>query len=355
MTVLDDLKKIRKIDQENLSDLMEKLTEQMESVWQEKDKIEVPASYQKVKNVIISGMGCDRIVADAIKKAFEEISYLPIEVVGDYNTASYINEETLVIPLSYSGKTLEVLSFIKKLLKLKNRPKIFAILGGGELEEIAKKENFPFYKFSGTGPSRANIGYLILALAILLEKIGLTKKTDHDFPGLIKKIKNLNIQYSSKIETDKNLAKILAYKVFDRATIILGAQHLWPAAQRFKKLFNENSKNFSFAEEVPEFFHNSVVGIEHPFRFTDEVFFISLESDFYDKKIKTALSLFKEEICKRGFNSETINYSEKNRLEEVISAIVLGDWTTFYLAILNNVDPSPMILLESIKNQIRKI
>ena len=355
MRILDDLNEIKKIDQENLSDLMEKLTDQMESVWQEKDKIEIPASYQKVKNVIISGMGCDRVVADAIKKALEEISPLPIEVVGDYNAASYINEETLVILLSYSGQTLEVLSFLKKLLKFKSRPKIFAILGGGQLEEIAKKEKFSFYKFSGAGPSRANIGYLIFALAILLEKIGLTKKTDNDFPNLIKKIKDLNVQYNPKIKTDKNLAKNLACKVFDRATIILGAQHLWPVAQRFKKLFNENSKNFSFAEEVPEFFHNSVVGIEHPFRLKDEVFFISLESEFYDKKIKIALSLFKEELRKRGFNSETIDYSEKNRLEEVISGIVLGDWTTFYLAILNNVDPSPMILLESIKNQIRKI
>lgn len=355
MSELDNLAKIKEIDQDNLANLMKELPKQLESVWQEKDKINFPNSFHQVKNVIISGMGCDRIVADVLKKSLEEISPLPIEVVGDYNTASYINEETLIIPLSYSGLTLEVLSFVKKILALKKRPKIFAIIGGGKLEEIAQKENFPFYKFSGYGASRGNIGYLIFALALLLEKIGLFKEEKKYWLNFIEKVKKLNEQCDPKISTDKNPAKNLAYKIFDRAPIILGAQHLWPTAQRFKKLFNENSKNFSFAEEVPEFFHNSVVGIDHPFRLKDEVFFISLESNFYDQRIKVALSLFKEELKKRGFNSETINYPGQSKFEEAFLGIVLGDWTTYYLAILNQTAPAPMILLEAIKNQIRKI
>lgn len=355
MSILDDLQKIKEVDKENLADLMAKLPEQMEKVWQERDKINPPTGGQSVKNVVITGMGCDRVTADVVKKSLEEISPLPIEVVGDYKAASYINEETLVVALSYSGQTPEVLSFIKELLKLKNRPKIFTIVGGGELEDISKKEKIPFYKFSGVGPSRVNIGYLLFALILLLEKIGLLGKSDKNFPSLIETIKNFNQQFIPQKETKENFAKNLAYQIFDRAPIVLGAEHLWPVAQRFKKLFNENAKNFAFAEEAPEFFHNSVVGIDHPFRLKDETFFIFLESDFYSEKTRKALSIFKESLFQEKINCEVISYSGKNKLEEAIKDILLGDWATFYLAILNKVDPTPMEMIESIKKQLKDI
>ena len=354
MSILDDSKKIEEVDKENLADLMAKLPEQMEKVWQEKEKIVIPTSYQQVKNVVIAGMGCDRITADVIKKSLEEISPLPIEVVGDYKAASYINGETLVVALSYSGQTPEVLSFIKKLLKSESRPKIFTIVGGGELEEIAKKEKIPFYKFSGIGPSRVNIGYLLFALILLLEKVGLLGGGDKKFLSLIETIKNFNQQFITQKETKENLAKNLAYQIFDRTPIILGAEHLWPVAQRFKKLFNENAKNFAFAEEVPEFFHNSVVGIDYPTRLKDEIFYIFLESDLYSEKIRKALSIFRQSLKEKKINCDVISCSGKNKLEEAVKGIILGDWVTFYLAILNNIDPTPMEMIESIRRQLKE-
>ncbi|MFN3301767.1 MAG: SIS domain-containing protein [Patescibacteria group bacterium] len=354
MTLLDDLEKIKKIDQENLANLMSKIPEQLEKVWQEREKIIVPPIYKKVKNVLICGLGCDRVTGELVKKMLEEKSSLPIEVRGDYQAPHYLSKETLVVILSYSGQTPEILTFLGKILDRKDKIKIFAISGGGELSQIVKREKIPFYEFKGQGPSRANIGYLLFALLILLRKIGLAEIDDQNFISLIKVVKEFNQILELEKKTEENVAKYLAYQIFDRLPLIVGAEHLWPVAQRWKKEFNENAKTFSFAEEAPEFFHNTVVGLEFPWRLRDEIFFLFLESDFYQPEIKKALTIFKDLLKKEKINFETIPSIGKNKLIETLTGVCLGDWVSFYLAILNQVNPTPVETIDLIKKELKK-
>lgn len=354
MSVLDNLEKIKKIDQKNLADLISKIPEQLEKVWQEKEKINAPLSFKKVKNILICGMGCDRVVGELIKKTLEEKILIPIEIKGDYQIPSYLNQETLVILLSYSGETKEILSFLREILNLKREIKIFIISGGGELIKIAREKKIPFYQFEGKGPSRANVGYLFFSLIILLKKLDLIKIDDEDLIFLIKLAKEFNQSLKVKRKTEENVAKYLAYQIFDRLPLIVGASHLWPIAQRWKKDLNENAKTFAIAEESPEFFHNTVVGIEFPWRIRDEVFFLFLESEFYQEEIKKALTIFKEILKKEEINFETVPLIGKNKLTEVITGLLLGDWLSFYLAILNEIDPTVIENIEIIKKKLKE-
>lgn len=354
MSALDDLEKIKAIDQGNLADLMRQLPDQLENVWQNREKISVPLSYKKVANVVVCGMGCDRVTGELAKKILEERSLLPIEVMGDYQIPNYINEETLVVVLSYSGETPEVLSFLEKVLKLKSQIKVFAISGGGLLNQMARTKKIPFYEFHGQGPSRANIGYLLFALFILLKKINFVKIEDEEFVSLIKVAREFNQLFDLRKKTEENVAKYLACQTFDRLPLIVGAEHLWPVAQRWKKELNENAKTFSFAEEAPEFFHNTIAGLEFPWRLRDDIFFLFLESNFYQKEIKKALLIFRDILKEEKINFETIPLLGNNKLEEAIMGIWLGDWVSFYLAILNKVDPTPVENIELIKRKIRE-
>lgn len=351
MSFLDNFKKIEKIDRGNLANLMKEMPEQIKKVYQERNKIKIPLAYKKINKIVLCGMGCDRIASEIIKKIIEESSFLPVKVLGDYQVPNYLDEKTLLIILSYSGSTPEIIFFIKKILKLKKQPKIFTVFSGGQLEKITKKEKFPFYKFFGTGPSRANIGYLFSTPLIILEKTGFLKKIN--FLLLIKILNKFNQSFFPEKNTKINKAKILAYQIFDYLPIIVGAEHLWPIAMRWKKELNENAKTFAFAEESPEFFHNTVVGIEYPQYLKGEVFFIFLESSLYQEKIKKALSVFKDILKKQKINFATINSFGKNRLEESIAGLILADWVSFYLAMLNQINPTPVENIERIKKKLK--
>lgn len=352
MNLLDNLEKIKEIDQENLADLMKNFSQQLKKVWQSQEKIKLPKSFKKIKNIVFSGMGCDKITSELVKKILNFESSLPVEVISDYQIPKYINKETLVIFLSYSGNTLEVLSTLK--LAKKKKAKIFIISGGGKLNEIIKTDHLPAFQFKGSGPSRANLGYLFLPAIIICSKLKLIKIKDEEIISLINLLEEFNKILEPKQKIEKNVAKYLAYQIFDRLPIIVGAEHLIPVAHRWKKEINENAKAFAFAEEMPEFFHNTIVGIEFPFLTRENVFFIFLESRFYEEKNKKALDLFKNILNQEKISFESVSGLGENRLSEMMTTILLGDWVSFYLAILNQVDPTPVENINYLKNQLNQ-
>lgn len=352
MSILDNLEKIKEIDQENLASLMEDIPKQLKIVWQKQEKIKLPSSFKKIKNIVFSGMGCDRVTSELVKKILSFESFLPVEVISDYQIPKYVNKDTLVVFLSYSGNTLEVLSMLKSAQKKK--AKIFIISGGGKLNEIIKSRRLPNFQFKGAGPSRANLGYLIGLLIILCSKLKLTKIKKRDFNSLVNFLEGFTELVKMSQKTEKNVAKYLAYQIFDRLPFIVGAEHLVPVAQRWKKEINENAKTFAFAEEMPEFFHNTIVGIEFPFQIRDGIFFLFLESSFYEDKIKKALSIFKKILQDERISFETVSPLGKDRLTEAMTMVLLGDWLSFYLAILNQINPTPVELINYLRNQLTK-
>lgn len=348
MTILDDLEKIKKIDQSSLVDSLIYLPQQFKNVWRDEKKIEAPANYQKVKNIVFCGMGCDRTTGDLVKKIVSQECFLPIEVLSDYQIPKYINKETLMVFLSYSGNTSETLFSLKSAQKKK--AKIFVISGGGRIIEIIRKYHLPSYQFLGSGPSRANLGYLISPLLILLSKLKFINIKKENFSSLINTLIKFNQLFDPQQKAEKNVAKYLAYQIFDRLPFIIGAEHLSPVAQRWKKEFNENSKSFSLAEEAPEVFHNTVEGIEFPSFLKNEILFLFLASDFYQSQTKQAFQVFKDILQKKDICFEYIPALGDNLLTQSLTSVLLGDWVSFYLAILNQIDPAPVKNIELIKN-----
>jgi glucose/mannose-6-phosphate isomerase len=353
--MLDELAKIKKIDQDNLAQIMGQLKDQLDETLKDEAKINLPDSYQNIKNVVIVGMGCDRVVADLIKRILYKKSTIPVEVISDYEAPFYINDQTLLLFLSYSGNTFEVLHFLNQVLEKNLKPKILSILGGGQLEKICQKEKLPFYKFKGTGPSRANFGYLLFGSLVFLKKIEKLKIAKENLEQFKEIMGQFNKIFLPQEKTENNIAKFLACQIFDRMPIIVGGSNLFPVAARWKKELNENSKVFSFAEEAPEFFHNSIVGLEFPWLIRDEVFFIFLESNFYPAKLKKSFELFKKILTKEKILFETINPFGQNEEEEMLGGLILGDWVSFYLAMLNKVNPTPVENINQIKSQLNKV
>ena len=95
----------------------------------------------------------------------------PVTVHRDYDLPAYVNSNTLVVCSSFSGETEEVLSsFYDALAK---KAKIFVIAGGGTLVELAKANSIPYYQFSYKSQPRATLGFVMIALLALFEKIGI--------------------------------------------------------------------------------------------------------------------------------------------------------------------------------------
>ena len=81
--------------------------------------------------------------------------------------------------------------------------------------------------------------------------------------------------------------------------------------------------------------------------------FVILLENHYDKqanllRMQIMQSLFKDHSM--GFRKVTA--SGETELAQLISQIYFGDYISFYLALLNQVDPTPVALIEEFKKEL---
>lgn len=351
MTILNDVKQIEKIDKSNMADLISDLPDQILKAYQLSQKLKLPKDYQNIKNIVVCGMGGSAISGDLVKTMVNNQFSLPFIVNRDWSIPSYVDKNSLVFLVSYSGNTQETLSCAKDTIK--NKAKIIIITSGGKLKKFAQEKKLPFFTFNYQGPPRTSIGYLFMPILITLERLKLVNLNTWNIPSSIKKLKNFNQLFYIQTPVEKNIAKHLAYFIFDHLPIVIAPEDLSGIARRFKTQLAENSKSFSFFETAPEIFHNSTES-EIPWRLKDEVVFLILENFKKQAKLKKSLTAFEKLLDRKNIRWEGIPCFGNNIFVQTLSLILVGDWTSFYLAILNKVDPTPNKSIQWLKKQINK-
>ncbi len=349
-TFLDDIESIKEIDSGRYHTYIAEIPSQCETAYKQMAEIEIPENYKNPQNVVICGMGGSAIGADLARTFLPNDINAPISVHRDYELPAYVNSNTLVVCSSFSGETEEVLSsFYDALAK---KAKIFVIVGGGTLVELAKANNIPYYQFSYKSQPRATLGFVMIALLSLFEKIGIFKNS-LDIAKTAGFLKKVISEISLEVPTEKNKAKLLAYKIFDRMLIVAGSGILTEVARRWKCQFNENAKAFAFFEVLPELNHNMVEGIHFPKQIHDEAMFLFLENSFDHSQNKKRFAILKELFNEYGIAYESVPAQGDTVLEQKLSSVIFGDYVSYYLAILNKTDPTPVETIQWAKKKLK--
>jgi glucose/mannose-6-phosphate isomerase len=129
-TILDNRSKIKKLDSQNMLGSLELLGEQVKQMC--KQKVTLPASYRKVKNVVVLGMGGSTLGSHVIKALYANTLTVPVDIINGYHVPASVSEHTLVIVSSYSGTTEEPVAAGKEALAKK--AKVLTISSGGTLK-----------------------------------------------------------------------------------------------------------------------------------------------------------------------------------------------------------------------------
>jgi len=130
--------------------------------------------------------------------------------------------------------------------------------------------------------------------------------------------------------------------------------HRDSVAYRWKGQICENSKMLCFNNLFPEFNHNELVGWEILSGMQDKMVVIILKDHQDHPQIKKRMEIVEGMIRKKGVRVIEAESEGENLLSRIFSLIQLGDFISFYLAILNNVDPTPVKLIDCLKKKLAK-
>lgn len=356
ISLLDDIKAIKKLDSGNMLGSLQLLSKQVEQIYQIAEKIKIPTSYKNIDNIVVLGMGGSALGAHVIKNLFAQELKYPLEIVNDYKIPNFINNKTLVIGSSYSGSTEEVLTTVE--LAKKKKAKIMIISAGGKLAEFAKKNKYPALTFTTEnnpcGSPRMGLGYSIVGQLILFSKLGILKITKTQIKDLIKTLAYCDTVFGVLTPEKENPAKQLARQTLKHAVFYVASEHLLGSAHIAANQINENAKRFAGYFAIPELNHHLLEGMINPITNRNNLLFITLESKLYFERVQKRYEITKQVWKKNQIVSISYVCQEKDKLMQMAEVLVLGSYVSYYSALLKNIDPTAIPYVDYFKEQMKK-
>lgn len=356
MRNLDDLKVIEKFDRSNMLRLLLDFSKQYEQSWRLAEKFALVAfaseAFRQAKNIVITGMGGSAIGGDLLRSLFSEVCPVPIVVNRNYSIPGFVNEDTLFIAASFSGNTEETLAAFE--LAVGKKAKVLSISGGGKLEALSCDMRVPHFSIPERGiQPRCAFGYLFIPMVIFLSRLGFIPDIAKELENAVYLLSDVALKLSPDIPVRDNQAKRIAQAVYDKLPVIYASQNYYDTvAMRWKGQFNENSKMMAFYNVIPEMNHNEIVGWGIPGDITRRCVVIMLSDDADFERIKKRMDITRNLIAREGCQVITVQPQGVSPLAKALYLIYLGDFVSFYLAILNGVDPAPIERISLLKGML---
>lgn len=355
MLSLDNIKLIEKIDKSRMADLLGRFSEHCAAAKKIGCEFDVPGSFRSgLKNVVCAGLGGSAIGADIIRSYLADESPVPIFVNRDYRLPAFVDSGSLVVVSSYSGDTEETISAYKD---AKARcAKIIVITSGGSLREMAGRDGNPVISIPSGIPPRCAIMYSSIPLLVLLSGIGVVDDRSRDIDGVIDMARSFDKEkIGISVPLKKNVAKMAAKDLYKRFPVIYGAQsHVDAVVTRWKGQLAENSKALSSGNVFPEASHNEIVGWENPSKLLEKFTAVILRDARDNVRVSKRLDIMKKILKGGGVRVIEVNSEGEELLARMFSLIYIGDYVSFYLAILNGCDPTPVKRIQYLKKEMAR-
>ncbi len=345
---LDDVSIYERLDPAGMLREVERFPEQCSQALKAvREMIDLPDG-EGIVEIAVLGMGGSAIGGDILRELMQNALGMPVTVHRGYCPPSYHSSRTLVFAVSYSGNTEETLTALENLVFLGCR--VVAITSGGVLLQKAEGFRWPLIRVPGGMQPRAALPWLSLPMAVLLERMGLTQGFTRVLEESLPKLRDRSGKWGRLQPVSGNFAKQLAMRLKGKIPVIYGMEGpMSVAAYRWKCQINENSKQPAFCHVLPEMNHNEIVGWELPgelARRTEVVFLLDEEDNPRTvRRMKITSELIKEDVGGVSF----IHVSGASRTEKLLSCVLLGDFVSVYLALLNGQDPTPVKRISRLK------
>ncbi len=298
----------------------------------------------EIQNVLITGLGGSGIGGTIVAELVAPYATVPIVVNKDYLIPAFVNDKTLVIACSYSGDTEETLMATHQALK--NGAQVACITSGGQLKAKAEALKLNYLSMTGGNPPRSMFGYSFSYLLFILEFYGLSSINT---ASSISDAVNLLQLESEKLKAE---AKSLAEKLENTIPIIYSVSGGLGIASRWRQQLNENAKMLSWEAEIPEMNHNELVGWEGG----DQKFFpvyLRNQQDF--SRNQHRIEIIKEIIANKTPHQYEVWSKGKSSVENALYLIQFGDWVSYYLSEINQVDIMDIKSIDRLKSELSKI
>lgn len=326
--------------------MMDKLIERFSAQIREALEIgrnaEVNYPKNTIHNVYIAGLGGSGIGGNFAAEFIFEDCKVPVFSGKGYDIPAFVDKNTLVVVSSYSGNTEETISAFYQLLE--TGAKLVVLSSGGKLMELAKEHGLDYISVPGDWPSpRACLGYSMVQQLFILHYCGLI---DDSFIAEIQASADLLDREDQDVRTR---ARQIAGLLHGKTPVIYIADRMEAVAVRLRQQINENSKMLCWHHVIPEMNHNELVGWRDQRK---DLAVLMFRNRTDHPRVQMRMAINKEIITEYTDSWIEVYSKGSSFIQRSIYLVYLGDWISFYLADLRNMDSIEVKVIDFLKGEL---
>ncbi len=306
--------------------------------------------YDAPGGLVVAGMGGSAIGGMLAREALGDRASRPIVMARGYALPAWTTPDTTVLCSSYSGNTEETLAVYEAAGAL-GAERVVATTGG-QLAEAARAESVPVIPLPGGFQPRAAVAYSLVVALEAAWLCGAGERLHAEIDVAAAHLEQIVETWGPDAPEDC-LAKRLARGLHGTIPQIAGSGLTAPIAYRWRTQINENAKRPCFSHELPELDHNEIAGWQGASelgRFTA----VFLDDSDLHPRIRQRIELTRGLIEAEAAGTYRVESIGQNRIERLMSLVLLGDLVSVYLAVLRDVDPTPVPLLDRLKSALAR-
>jgi len=341
--------KIAALDPDHMFDAVRAFPEHFREGWTRAAEFQARHRADELTEVVFVGMGGSAIGGDLVRTYCRDVARVPVSVVRDYTLPASVGAGALVIASSYSGGTEETLAAFKE-ASLRGAA-IYIVTSGGTLLDYAERDDLPHVVIPGGLQPRAALGYSLGALLRMATKLGLCDVTEAEYDEALTLVQAGADAFA---DTASNRALDLAHALDGTIPVVYTGPGLMQAiGVRWANQIQENAKQLAFGNVFAELNHNEIMGWEETPEAVRKLFHVIVLRDSGDhgqiqKRIDVTRGLLADEAA--GWTE--FEARGESKLARMLSMIQLGDFVSYYLALLVGVDPTPVGTIQQLKRTL---
>lgn len=310
-----------------------------------------------INKIVLNGMGGSNLGARLIASALAEQLTTPILIEPGYTVPGYVDSQTLYIISTYSGTTEEPLSVIEK---VQERGAQLAVITAdypnNQLAQTARQHNWPTYifepKHNPSDQPRLGLGYAVFGLLGLLSGLKLFNFDTIAAEKLIDNLRSLSQHWLPEVPTADNDAKQLAEQLRDHQVWLIGPDCLAGNLHILRNQLNETSKNLANYLTIPDLNHYAMEGLSFPTSVPETIAALSFKITGLPDRLTKRLVLTDEVLEQNQLPVYNYQAVSTNRLEQALEILAFGSWLSYYLGLLNNIDPVKIPWVDLFKKKL---
>ena len=311
----------------------------------------------------------------------------PVQVFGasGYQLPGWVGAADLVIAVSRSGETAEVLALTAEATR-RGAALVAVGASGSPLHQMAQVARGTFIPVTAVWPARCTPWALAVPLLVIASRLGVARVDPAAYESAAAAMEDISHQCRPSSESFVNPAKSLALDLVGTLPMIWGGSPLTAvAARRFASQLAANAKYPSLAGVLPDVGHDQVAAFDGPFApapepdfpaaedFTDTSFDDLSDSDLdglagasQDQPLLRLIMLADEAgeqsavtrarraatslAAARGIEVSEITMDAADPLLRLAGAVQLLDYASVYLGIACGIDPLAIAAIKDLRD-----